>query len=124
MNVRELIARLEQVAEALGDEAEIRGMHQANYPLQEVISKVWSPLLDGNAIHLEEFDCSGCGEHIIAPHDTWLDNAFYNEDDQEYNICRECTQGQKKANGPIAWIVLDGHPYEGSPYGDRRAWEN
>ena len=129
MNVQELINELTEKAEAFGlelYEIEVLAAHQPSYPLQETVGGVWSPT-DSDAIWLREFDCSDCGEHVDASDtDGTVDNAYWDEDTESYSICRECQfkagDRNEKAQ-PAIWIVLTGTPYDRSPYGSRRMWD-
>lgn len=43
MTVRELIDRLEEVAEQHGEDRPVRLVYQQNYPLQDTVKGVWAP---------------------------------------------------------------------------------
>lgn len=98
--VKDLIEELEQ----LPPETPILAVHQSQWPLREVIGGVW----------MDEFpeDCRwGNGDDCECP------------DDTEGCGCGDCIYcGGRPEEDPTAYLVLNGHPYDGSPYGSKKAW--
>lgn len=98
VTVGDLLDKLEEY----GRDVEVRIMHQPSYPLVEVIGGLYEPDPDV---------CSECDEpQDAAVHRNGhadFDHLFRSEED----------------GGPVLFLVADGHPSDGSPYGDKAAWD-
>lgn len=105
--VADLIAELEE----LPSNMPIMAQHQATYPLREVIGGIW--IDDGK----DEDACNAFTEG---------ENSEEIEDGEGCYNCGldENAHDEKPEDEQVAYIVLNGHPYEGSPYGNKDAWAN
>lgn len=117
--VRDLIEVLEQ----LPDGMPIMAQHQPSWPMREYIGGVWVD--DGHDDEEEANTCDECGRVTLGdPYkDTfegepiWLRKCFNSNCNNE----QEC-EPPMPSEEHIAYIVLNGHPYDGTPYGSKRAW--
>jgi hypothetical protein len=100
VTVGDLIESLENY----GRDVEVRIMHQPSYPLQEVIGGV--------------YDASGAEE--CAECELPRDAEDHDRKSDDFSHDFENVSG---SDANVVYIVADGHPSKGSPYGDRRAWE-
>lgn len=113
--VGDLIAALEELPEDMP----IMAQTQPSYPLRELIGGVWVD--DGRDDDEEANTCDACerlalGEPFLdEKEDLWVRKCY------GCDHVQECEPPKPEAD-KIAYIVLDGHPYEGSPYGSKRAW--
>ncbi len=94
------VGQLREALEQYDDEIEIRIVHQESYPLQEVIGGLWEA---------DPTRCEECGVSKLRHND-------HNE-----NACDEFSS---PADGDerIVYLVANGHPSHGSPYGSKEAW--
>lgn len=100
--VKDLIEQLEE----LDPNTPLMVVHQSQWPLREVIGGVW----------LDEFpqDCRwGNGDDCECDPDE-------NPDECGCKDCLVC--GGSSEESTTAYLVLNGHPYDGSPYGSKKAW--
>ena len=100
VTVGDLIDKLEE----FGRDVEVRVMHQPSYPLQETIGGVYDPSEGG--------ECQECD----LPRDAQDHDRKSDDFDHEY-------VGAEGSDGTVVYLVADGHPSKGSPYGAREAWE-
>lgn len=64
MNIREMIQRLEEAAEAYGDDAEVRLMTQQHWPFENAIAGVTSlELIQGESD--DDFDSEGDADQVV-----------------------------------------------------------
>ena len=103
VKLSELIAELEELAASYGDaDPQVMAQHQPSYPLREVIRGV----VDSKTIaeHERQREMDEAAEYMepdeLPEHD-------FNTDEVEL----------------VVYVVIDGHPYEGTPYGDRVAFD-
>lgn len=97
------VAELREALSDYPDDLEVRIVHQSNYPLQEVL---------GGLYVADPETCAECGEPRTA-HDMELEDA-----------CGSFESRTGTDDGPaILYLVANGHPREGSPYGDKNAWD-
>jgi len=109
MTVGELMMRLEDYPE----DAEVMIMHQPDWPLREVIRG----LVSAGEIARERRSDED------AEFDAMLDDLDPDERGEAWQE-REAEMAEAEASAEkIVYLVADGHPYEGSPYGDKVAWD-
>jgi hypothetical protein len=112
------VGELREMIEDLSDDRELMVVHQQQYPLRETIMGIYDPDDPG-----AELECGSCEsnrtresirEMFEAGDDAWCcDNPEYSGFDED---------GCESEDQPL-YLVADGHPYNGSPYGPRIAWE-
>ena len=102
VTVGDLIDKLEEY----GRDVEVRIVHQQSWPLQEVIGGIYDDT--GNGCR---FDEDGCGYAAGA--------SLHNRNSEDYDHDYEPGKGRA-----VLYLVANGHPDEGSPYGERRAWDD
>ena len=72
MTLGELIERLEEIRDDLGEDLEVRMAYQPNYPLTATLGAITTlnaEVLDGPALYLAEGDSLGYGSPIL-----WADD--------------------------------------------------
>lgn len=115
--VRDLIRELEELPEDMP----IMAQHQPNWPLREFIGGIWVD--DGTSDEDEDNECENCSRLTLEePKEV----KGYNEV-LWFRKCFHCDHMNEVPPPPpkedvIAYIVLSGHPYDGTPYGSKRAW--
>ena len=115
--VRDLINALED----LPDDMPIMAQHQPNWPLREVIGGIWVD--DGKGEDYYEAECEKC-EHLTLGE---VEEVRGNNETHWFRKCFHCdymneVEPPTPDDDVVAYVVLNGHPYYGSPYGDKRAW--
>jgi hypothetical protein len=98
------VGDLRVALENYGSDVEVRIMHQPSYPLQEVIGGL--------------YDASGAEE--CAECDLPRDAEDHDRKSADFSHDFENVSGSDEN---VVYIVADGHPNSGSPYGDKQAWE-
>lgn len=136
MTVNEMIAQLQEAADAGFGNTEVLGAHQPNYPLQERILGVRYPdpvtwfkvaqydLSDEDVEDLEERKCECCGDQatqIWFVPDGWdlKDEVTYRCDDDNPNMDEEGPE----ATGSFVHVVLNGSGNLKTPYASRKLWD-
>lgn len=116
------VGDLKEYLEEFEDELPVMIVHQPSWPLREYIGGLW--LDDGTPE--EEFVCEECGRLTLE--DPKEDASALVEANTWYRECfkcghlNECAPPMPKEE-QVLYLVANGHPYEGSPYGSKRAWE-
>ena len=114
------VGDLKELLEDLPDDMPIMGMHQPNWPLREWIGGIWvNDPSDISSLDEEDNECPTCerlslGVPIKDSGGQWYRKCFRQECGEEVPCDEPCD--------PIAYVVLNGQPYDSSPYGDKRAW--
>lgn len=129
MLLSELITGLQELQETYReqhgfDDVEMLAVHQMNYPLRETVA-LYAPLMVDHIELLEIEECSGCGSQVTNS-DGDLVQAYWDKEIEIYSLCSECQNGKdgmSKDGLPIAYVRLDGQPYDLNPYGPRAAWD-
>lgn len=103
------VADLKDMLDNFGEDVEVRIVHQQTWPLVEVIGGIYDPTANEAGC---QFDENGCGYDEVAelhnPKSPDFDHAFDGPDESAQNVI---------------YLVANGHPSTGSPYGDKAAWE-
>jgi hypothetical protein len=99
------VGQLREALEIYGEDVEVRIVHQPSWPLQEVLGGIFDPSEGGRCA----FDDGGCEytepAELHDPKSADFDHAFVAASEQ------------------VIFLVANGHPSEGSPYGDKAAWD-
>lgn len=103
------VGDLKEALEELDDELPLMAQHQPSWPLREIIGGIWFD--DGTSDDDDGCEC----DHIQSVH---------GPDGCTVLSCK-CVieRGANLDHEKVVYLVLNGHPSQGSPYGDRRAWE-
>lgn len=103
------VADMIEALEELDPNMPIMAQYQSNYPLREVIGGIW--IDDGK-------DEEACSTFTSPPEGTDAD-----EDGECYNCgCDEGAHSAKPEDEQAAYVILNGHPHDGTPYGNKDAW--
>lgn len=115
------VGDLKEYLEEFENELPVMIVHQPSWPLREYIGGLW--LDDGSPEEGSE-TCEHCdrvtlGEPLFregSDGEGWYAQCFR---------CHEWTPVQEPIpkEEQVLYLVANGHPYEGSPYGSKRAWE-
>lgn len=100
------VGQLREALENYGEDVEVRIVHQESYPLVEVLGGIFDPSQGGAC----QFDGGGACEYSQP---AAIHQAASEDFDHEYVAASES----------VIFLVANGHPQEGSPYGDKSAWE-
>jgi hypothetical protein len=114
------VSDLKELLEELPDDMPIMAQHQPNWPLREFIGGIWvDDPSDPSSQEEEENICPTC-EHVS------LGVPTKDSGGQWYRKCFKQNCGEEvpceEPSEPIAYVVLNGQPYDSTPYGSKRAW--
>ena len=112
------VGELKEILDEYNEETLIMCVHQPSWPLRETIGGLW--LDDGTDPDNEENSCGNCGRLSLSEpkqdsEGDWNRMCYHCK---EINPCEPPMNEEEK----VLYIVLDGHPYEGTPYGSKAAW--
>ncbi len=99
------VVDLKYLLEQFDDDVEIKAVHQPSWPLVEEIKGVYDPR---NSMGSCEDECG----HILDVH---------GEDGCQMCECGFVADPDKEV---VLLLVVDGHPYEDSPYGPKQAFDD
>lgn len=101
------VAQLREALENYDDDLVVRILHQPSWPLQEVL---------GGLFQGSEAGCGfdGCGLPADAPLHLGAGGPDSGDFDHQF---------MAPADAGVLFLVADGHPREGSPYGSKDAWD-
>jgi hypothetical protein len=102
------VGQLREALEEYGEDVEVMIVHQQSWPLREVVGGIYDPSENGQGC---QFDENGCGYDEVAE--------LHNPKSPDFDHKFEPNESEKN----VIYLVASGHPQEGSPYGDKAAWE-
>lgn len=116
------VSELREELDNLPDDMPIMCVHQSQWPLREVIGGIWVD--DGTPE--EEESCGNCNR-ICLEEPVYLEAEGEAHEAGWFRKCYYCQQITEVAEpmpkeDEVAYIVLNGHPWDGTPYGSKRAW--
>lgn len=101
------VAQLREALENYDDDLEVRILHQPSWPLQEVLGG----LFQAPAGCVFDDECGLPSEHEV----------------HDYGTGDEPIEGHHAFEEPddagVVFLVANGHPSDGSPYGSKDAWD-